>query len=186
MEADTKRGAEQDELADAPTEETSTPQIKLVVLAVLSAVAVALFFQAKTIAYNNYGPWDLRFCALELAVGLASACLVRAGDLARGRGERWAARYVEPGSGWLWDVLSTIAPAALCATVMTLLLSVANVLVVAQVFYRETVAMPPLAIIARFLADLPHAFLLCLLVRLGMIAVERRASQRQKAAASEA
>ena len=163
-----------DEQSDETSETEATPTRELVILAALSAVAVAVVFQAKTIAYNNYGHWDLRFCALELVVGFATACLVRAGDLAVPRGKRWAARYAEPDSGWLWEVLSNVFPAALCAAAMTLTLSVANVLVVAQVFYRETVAMPPLEVVARFLADLPHGFVVCLLVRLALAAVKRR------------
>lgn len=168
------------EEASVAAEPAATPIRTLVELAVATALLVSVVFQAKTMAYNNYSLWRLEFTALEFVVALASACVVRVGDIVVPRGEQWASSYVSRDSGWLWSVLANLLPAAVCAAVMTALLSMANVLVVAQVFYRETVEAIPLAILMRFLADLPTAFVVCLAVRLAYPHVKRRWEQRRR------
>ena len=176
-ERDRRAEAEDEELAAEVV--PATPTRELVELAVATALAVSLAFQAKTMAYNNYGTFKLEFFALEFVVALGAACVVRVGDIAVARGARWASSYVSRESGWPWHLLASLPPAALCATVMCALLSVANVAVVKQVFYRETVELLPVAILMRFLADIPTAVAACLVVRLAYPKLRRRLAKKQ-------
>ncbi len=130
------------------------------------ALAVGIALEAKTIAYNNYGPWNWGFFALELAVALVGVLCVRFVPDMTQRGRDLATGFVPSGQGELWKVLSQVPSALACAAVMTALLSVVNVAIVPQTFFNDTVVNVPASIVARFLADIPTSFVLCLAVGL--------------------
>ena len=145
----------------------------------ISALAVAVALQGRTMAYYNYSLWRLEFMAVEVATAVLGAvvALFALRDLDE-RGARWAAGYVEPGSGALWRVLSKLPSSTGLAAIMLVGLSVVNVLVVGMGIYRETFGNVPAAIVARYLADLPAGVLVCLLVWL----VLERVAERKAAA----
>lgn len=132
---------------------------------ILSAVLVAVLFQAITMARNNYSLWRLEFTALEVGVALLASF---AAELVRGldeRGEAWAATYVSADTP-LYGLLRVLPAVAVRAALITACLAVVNATVVPMVIYRETVELPVLAVPVRFLADIPQGFVACLAVRL--------------------
>ena len=151
------------------TEETKGTMAPLtrrqrLVVTVASAVVVAVAFQAMTIARNNYNLWRLEFMAIEVATTLVGSILANLVGGMEERSEAWAARYVRPEQGFWYRVLANLPLATVRAAIMTALVSIPNAAFIPQAIYRETVVMPPLAVIVRFLADIPQAILLCLAV----------------------
>ncbi len=155
------------------------------VVTVASAVLVSVVFQAIAIARNNYTFWSPEFTGIELSIALLAsfvASRVRGMDE---RGEAWASSYAEQGS-WLHGLLGLLPAVAARAAILTAALSVVNATVVPMLLYRETVVAPVLAVLMRFLADIPQGFAVCLVVRLlvgSTCARERRL--REEAGASE-
>lgn len=134
------------------------------VVTVASAVVVAVAFQAMTIARNNYNLWRLEFMALEMATTLVGSFLANLAGGIEHSGAAWAARYLRPEQGFWYRVLANLPAATVRAAIMTALVSIPNAAYVPVAFYRETVELPPLAVVVRFLADIPQAILLCLAV----------------------
>ena len=134
-------------------------------LTAVSAIVVAVAFQAKTMAYNNYNLWRLEFMAIEWLVALAGsfgANLVRDVDE---RGVAWADSYVPARTGWLYDLLRMLPAAAVRGALVCAFVSIPNATVIPIVIYRETIGNPVIAVLMRFLADVPLAIVLCLAVR---------------------
>ena len=135
-------------------------------LTIASAVVVALLFQAKTIAYNNYSMWRLSFMAIEWCVALlGSSCANLVRDMER-RSEDWAASYVPTREGWLYRLLSVLPAATVRGAIIAAFLSIPNATVMPTMIYRETIGNPVVAVIVRFLADVPTAIVICVAVRL--------------------
>ena len=147
-------------------------------LTVGCAVIVALVFQAMTMARNNYSTWRLSFIGLELAVALASSFAANAVKGLDARGESWARIYLSNESSLLFKIMAALPAAAARGAILCACLSAVNATVVPVVIYREEIGNPVIAIIVRFLADIPQAILICLLVTLGI-----RYLVRKKAAA---
>lgn len=145
-------------------------------VALLSAVLVSLAFQAITMARNEYIIWRFEFTALELAVAVASSLAAGAFRGLDERGEAWASGYAQPGS-WAHGVLRVLPSVAARAALMTACLALVNATVVPTFIYHEPVEGPVLAVPVRFLADIPQGFLLCLVARLSVDALERREAQ---------
>ena len=151
------------------TEETKGQIVPLtrkqrLVVTVASALAVAVAFQAMTIARNNYNLWRLEFMAVDVAATLVGSFLANlAGDI-EGRGEAWASQYLRPEQGFWYRVLANLPAATVRAAIMTALVSIPNAAFLPVAIYRETVELPPLAVLIRFLADIPQAVLICLAV----------------------
>lgn len=146
------------------------------VVTVASAVLVSVVFQAIAIARNNYTFWSPEFTGIELSIALLAsfvASRVRGMDE---RGEAWASSYAEQGS-WLHRLLRLLPAVAARAAILTAALSVVNATVVPMLLYRETVVVPVLAVLLRFLADIPQGFVVCLVVRL---LVERACSRERR------
>ena len=147
----------------------------VLLLTVASALAVAVGFQAMMMAYNNYNLWRLEVMALEVPVALAASF---GANLLRGVEERsraWALGYVPEGAGWLFELLRIVPPVLVRAAMMAAFLAVPNATAIPAIVYRESFGNPVIAVLMRFLADLPAAVVLCLVVRL---LVERRARRR--------
>lgn len=141
---------------------------------VASAIAVSIVLQAVTIARNNYNLWRLSFMAIELSVALISSFAANYVRGIEGRSRAWAQSYVPDGTGWLYKLLSTLPVATVRAAIMCACLSIPNATVIPIVIYRETVALPPVAVIVRFLADFPQCVIICTAV---MLVVDWLASQ---------
>ena len=142
------------------------------ILTVVSAVVVAVAFQAKAMAYNYYNLWRLNFMAIEWLVALAGSF---GANLVQGMDERglaWASGYVPAREGWLYQLLRMLPAVAVRGALICAFLSVPNATVIPTMIYRETIGNPVIAVIARFLADVPLAVVLCLVVR---VVMERRA-----------
>ena len=138
-------------------------------LTIVSAVVVAVAFVAMTMVRHNYDHLPLEFVAIELAVALVASFV--ASMVSKGldeRGAAWAAKYVQPGPGPLYTLMSVLPSVATRAAIITACLSIPNATYVATELFRETVVMPPLAVLIRFLADIPQALLLCLAVRMAL------------------
>lgn len=154
-------------------EDMSAPEVQLLDreqwtrVATLCALVISIAFQAMTIARNNYTLWNPEFIAIETVVAIASSLLA---NLAMGgleeRGAAWARTYVHEGNGLLYRILAALPLSAVRAAIMTACLSAVNATLVPIVLFRETVEMPPVAIVIRFLADIPQAIFLCLVVYL--------------------
>ena len=143
-------------------------------ITVASAILVSLVLQAVTIARNNYNLWRLSFMAIELGVALVSSF---AANYVRGIEERakaWAQSYVPGETSWLYKLLSVLPVATVRAAIMCACLSIPNATVIPMVIYRETVVLPPVAVIVRFLADYPQCVIICAAV---MLVVDWLASQ---------
>lgn len=168
------------EVQESVTGESLAPEAarrEKLVVTVVSAIVVALVFQGITMARNNYSAWRFEFTAIELVVALAASF---AANLVPGldeRGHAWAqANLLAPGS--LANRLVQVLPAVLVrAALMCACLSIPNATYVPMVIYREEVASPVLAVIARFLSDIPQAVVACLAV---LLLVQRH--YRRKAA----
>ena len=135
-------------------------------ITVASAILVSLVLQAVTIARNNYNLWRLSFMAIELGVALVSSF---AANYVRGIEERakaWAQSYVPGETSWLYKLLSVLPVATVRAAIMCACLSIPNATLIPIVIYRETVMLPPVAVIVRFLADLPQCVIICTAVKL--------------------
>ena len=136
------------------------------ILTVVSALVVATALQGKAMAYNNYSIWRLEFMVLEWAICLAGsfgANLVAGMDE---RSEAWAASYVPARTGWLYDLLRKLLPAVVRGAIIAAFASVVNATAVPTLIYREDIGNPIIAVITRWLADVPTVILVCLLVRL--------------------
>lgn len=147
---------------------------RVLFITVASAILVSVVLQAVTIARNNYNLWRLSFMAIELSVALVSSF---AANYVRGIEERakaWAQSYVPEETSWLYKLLSVLPVATARAAIMCACLSIPNATVIPMVIYRETVALPPVAVIVRFLADFPQCVIICAAV---MLVVDRLASQ---------
>ncbi|MBP3892469.1 MAG: hypothetical protein J6D34_00330 [Atopobiaceae bacterium] len=138
---------------------------------IYSALVVCVAFFAITIARNNYNLWSPEFFVIELVVALLSSLLASRVTGMEERGFDWAAQYLTPNDGLAFKILRLLPVATCRAAIMTACLSVVNATVVPMLIYRETVAMPVLAVPIRFLADIPQGILLCLTV---LLVVDRR------------
>lgn len=130
------------------------------------AILASVVFQAVTIARNNYKTWS--FESMAIMIGIAFVSLL-ACNLIPGideRSEAWGRGYVPSGEGALYKLLSVIPATLVRAAIMCACLSVANATYMPVHIYHETIVSPIIAIPMRFLADIPQAFLLCLIVRL--------------------
>ncbi len=135
-------------------------------ITVASAILVSVVLQAVTIARNNYNLWRLSFMAIELCVALVSSF---AANYVRGIEERakaWAKSYVPDETGWLYKLLSVLPVASVRAAIMCACLSIPNATLIPIVIYREAIMLPPVAVIVRFLADLPQCVIICTAVTL--------------------
>ena len=133
---------------------------------VVPALAVGLALEAKTVAYNNYGPFSWGFLAVELAVALVGVLCTRfVPDLTQ-QGRDFATGLVPSQQGLLWQVLCQVPSVLASAAVVTALLSVVNVAIAPQVFFNSTVVNVPGSIVACWLADVPTTFVVLLAVRL--------------------
>lgn len=138
----------------------------LLKLTVASAIVVAVFFQSKTIAYNNYNLWRFTVMGIECGVALVGSF---AANLVRGmdeRGEAWAASYVTSRKGWFYHLLSLLPAAAVRGALITALVSIPNATFIPLTIYREDIGNPVIAVITRFLADIPLAIVLCVVTKL--------------------
>lgn len=145
------------------------------VITVATALFTAVVFQAKTMAYNNYSLWRIEFMAIEWLVALAASFGANlAGDRDE-RGANWAASFVPTREGWLYQLLSKLPAAVLRGAIITAFLSIPNATVVPTMIYRETIGNPVIAVIVRFLADVPTGIVCSLLSR---HVAERRMDRR--------
>ena len=135
-------------------------------LTVASAVAVAVVFQAQTMAYNNYNVWRLQFTVLELACALAGSFGANLVQGIEERGVTWAKGLVPSQEGWLFHLLSVLPAVCVRAAIICAFVSIPNATAVPMLIYREEVVLPPLAVLIRFLGDLPAAVVVCLAARL--------------------
>ena len=135
-------------------------------ITVARAILVSVVLQAVTIARNNYNLWRFSFMAIELSVALVSSF---AANYVRGIEERakaWAKSYVPDETGWLYKLLSVLPVASVRAAIMCACLSIPNATLIPIVIYREAIMLPPVAVIVRFLADLPQCVIICTAVTL--------------------
>ena len=139
---------------------------KKLALTIGSAVAVGLAFVSIATARQGWAHWRFDLVAIDLAAALVGSLLA---NLARGteeRGATWATSLMGQSEGGLYHLLSVLPGVAVRAAIMTACLSALNATVVTTEVFRETVVLPPLAVLIRFLADIPQAFVVCLVVRL--------------------
>lgn len=138
------------------------------VLTIGSAILVAVAFQAMLMARNNYSLWRFEVTAYEMGLALVGSLLANLVPGLDDRGRQWASTYEDLNKNWL-NHLNAILPGVLVrAALMTLCLSAVNATVIPLNIYRETVELPVLAVFVRFLADIPAAVLLCLIVRIAV------------------
>ena len=136
-------------------------------IAMVTALVVSVAFYAMTIVRNNYTLWNPEFLAVELVVAFISSMLANfAMNGLEERGAAWARTYIRSGKGLLFRILSALPACAVRAAIMVACLSIVNATAVPMVLFRETVNMPLVAIIIRFLADIPQGLFLCLVVYL--------------------
>lgn len=142
---------------------------KLAVLTVGSAIAAAIVCVAIATARQGWVFWRLEQVGIDLAAALVASLLA---NLVKGTDERgavWAATYVSPddqGKRGLYHMLSILPSVAIRAAIITAVLAAFNATIVMTRVFRETVVLPPLAVLIRFLADIPQVFVVCLVVRL--------------------
>ena len=142
---------------------------KAIALTVGSAIAAGIVCVAIATARQGWVYWRLELVGIDLAAALVASLLA---NLARGmdkHGAAWAATYVspdDPSKQGLYHVLSVLPGVAVRAAVMTACLAAFNATIVMTMVFRETVVLPPLAVLVRFLADIPQVFAVCLVVRL--------------------
>lgn len=152
-----------------------------ITLALLSAVVVSLAFQWILMARGNYETWRIEVTAIELVVGLVSSLVASVFDGLDERGAVWAAQYVPERKGTLYHLLSILPATAARAALMTACLSIPNATVVPTLIYHEEIGFAPVAVLVRFLADIPQAIVLCLAVRLFVEWHAKRAESRRQA-----
>lgn len=155
-------------------------------LTIGTAVIVAVVFQAMTMARNNYSLWRLSFMGLELAVAVASSYAANAVKGLDARGAAWARSYLDDESSLLFKITAALPAAAARAGIMCACLSAVNATVVPVAIYRETIGNPVIAVIVRFLADIPQAVFLCLLVMLAIDHLVEREAEQQPEQPAEA
>ncbi|MBR3234842.1 MAG: hypothetical protein IKG11_04415 [Atopobiaceae bacterium] len=154
---------------DAAHETRALSVQKRIVLTVGSAVLVAVAFVAMTMARKNYDVLYAEFVVLELGVSLAASIAANFVHGLDERGAALAAQYAGNETGGLWHhVLSVLPSVAVRAAIITACLAAVNATVVTGGIYREEVTAPVLAVIIRFLADIPQALVICLVVRLAI------------------
>ena len=142
---------------------------KAIALTIGSAIAAGLACVAIATARQGWANWQLELVGIDLAAALVASFLA---NLVRGmdeRGAAWAATYVSPDAPskqGLYHVLSVLPGVAVRAAMMTACLAAVNATIVTTMVFRETVVLPPLAVLIRFLADIPQVFAVCLVVRL--------------------
>ena len=135
-------------------------------LIALSAVLVASAFQWILMARGNYEVWHFEIAAVELVVALVASFVASIFDGLDERGAQWAAQFVPSREGALYHVLSILPSVAARAALMTACLAIPNATVIPPLVYREEVGFAPVAVLMRFLADIPQGFALCLVARL--------------------
>ena len=145
---------------------TDVPRKQRIVTVVVTAVVVAIAFQAILMARGNYDVWRFEVVAIELPVAIVAAFLTLPADKLDAWGAEWAAQYAPSRTGALYRVLSVLPTVAVRAAIMTACLSIPNALIIPPVVYREEVAFAPVAVLVQFLADIPQGIALCLAVRL--------------------
>lgn len=136
------------------------------VVTIASAVLVALAFQGMTMARNNYNLWRLEFMLPEMALALVSSIAANAVKGLDERGRAWARDFAGLDGGLPFRIVSLLPSAAVRGGIMCACLSAINATVIPTVIYRETIGNPVIAVIVRFLADIPQAVFICLMVRL--------------------
>ena len=159
--------------ADGVQTESATQEVqpvgmgrkKKIALTIGSAVAVGLACVSIATARQGWVYWRLELVAIDLAAALVGSLLANLVKGTEERGAAWAASLVQ-GEGGLYHLLSVLPGVAVRAAIMTACLAACNATVVMTEVFRETVVLPPLAVLIRFLADIPQAFVICLVVRL--------------------
>lgn len=164
--AENVQAAEPTEKVAQAGEASAPSKWQRLVVAVVCAVVVALALQGITMARNNYSLWRLEFTAIDVVVALVASL---AADLVGGldeRGHRWAQdNLLKPGT-FAYRVVQALPSALVRGALIAACAAIPNATYVTMVIYREKVESPVLAVIARFLSDIPQAVLLCLVVTL--------------------
>ena len=142
---------------------------KLIAITVGSAIAAGIVCVAIATARQGWLNWRLELVGIDLAVAVVASFLA---NLVKGmdeRGAAWASAYVSPddqSKRALYHVLSILPSVAVRAAIIAACLAAFNATIVMTMVFREAVVLPPLAVIIRFLADIPQVFAICLVVRL--------------------
>ena len=141
-----------------------------VTIALVSAVLIAALFMYQTVVRGRYDKCPPTFVALELGVAVVSAlmsCMVTRMDE---YGRRWADRaaYAEDGS-WraiAYRVLAVMPSVVVRAVIICACLAAVNATVVASVIFGDKILFAPVAVLVRFLGDIPQALLICFIVEM--------------------
>ena len=157
------------------------PRRQRIAVVALTAFMVAVAFQWILMARGNYEVWRFEVIAIELPIAFVVAFLTLPVDRLDAWGAEWAAQYLPKREGMLYYVLSILPTVAARAAIMTICLSIPNVLLIPPFVYREEVAFAPVAVLVRFLADIPQGIALCLAARL---LVEYRFARKEKSEAT--